>query len=362
MVRRVLLGALPAVALLAPAFAAAQQPSVTFGGFVDTYVAWDQGRPLFRDRSFTTQAARHAEFNINLAFLDAILNGDRVRGRLALQAGTSVQALYANEPSTGAISGGTLTRHVQEAVVGVRGGEGIWLDAGIFLSHLGTESWISRDNLTYTRSLIADYAPYSAAGVKITYNWTPTVTATAVLVNGWQNISENNGDKSIGGRIDWALSQRISLSYYNQVGNEQPDSLDAAMRFFNGLSARFDIRELTVTASVDGGRQDAPEGTQSWWGSSLVARLQMTERTTLAGRVEAFEDEHAVLINTGLDDVPFRAWGGSVGVDFEPEDGVALRMEFRALRARDPIFPDRGGRNGLSQTNMMFVAGLGVTF
>ena len=50
-------------------------PRVTFGAFVDGYFAWDVGRPPSFDRSFaggtpfTTQPARHNEFNVNLAFV-----------------------------------------------------------------------------------------------------------------------------------------------------------------------------------------------------------------------------------------------------------------------------------------------------
>jgi hypothetical protein len=37
-------------------------PKRTFGGFVDTYYAWDFDRPHTFDRVYTTQPARHAEF------------------------------------------------------------------------------------------------------------------------------------------------------------------------------------------------------------------------------------------------------------------------------------------------------------
>jgi hypothetical protein len=64
---------------------------VAFSGFVDSYFAYDVNHPRTLDRPFT-QAARHDEFNINLAFLDATLSGPRLRGRFAAQFGTSVQA------------------------------------------------------------------------------------------------------------------------------------------------------------------------------------------------------------------------------------------------------------------------------
>lgn len=47
---------------------------VTWSAFVDTYYAYDFGRPASFDRVFTTQAARHDEFNINLAYVAGSLD------------------------------------------------------------------------------------------------------------------------------------------------------------------------------------------------------------------------------------------------------------------------------------------------
>src|SRR5512144_1184310 len=118
-------------ALLVPFALGAQQaavdttPRVTLGAFVDAYYAWDVGRPPSFDRSFaggalfTTQPARHDEFNVNLAFVEAKVDAPRHRGRLALQAGTSVQANYWGEPTNGQVSGPSLARVIQEATAGV---------------------------------------------------------------------------------------------------------------------------------------------------------------------------------------------------------------------------------------------------
>ena len=98
-------------------------PLVSVGAFVDSYFAWDFGRPPSFDRSFaggavfTTQPARHNEFNVNLAFVEIKLDAPHYRGRLALQAGTSVASNYASEPTTGTVSGPSLSRIIQEAVV-----------------------------------------------------------------------------------------------------------------------------------------------------------------------------------------------------------------------------------------------------
>jgi hypothetical protein len=349
------------------ASAAAQTPAapkITFGGFADAYYAYDVGRPLGIDRAFTTQPARHNEFNVNLAFIEAKLEGADVRARLALQAGTSVQSNYAGEPTRGSVSGPSLARHIQEAVVGVRLGEGVWVDGGIYLSHVGSENWASRDNPTYTRSLIADWSPYYQAGAKLTWTASSKVTAQLNLVNGWQIISENNGAKTIGARIDFAASSTATLSIYNLVGNEIPTGSGGRTRYFQGASLRLTPSAIgTVIATFDVGVQEGAEGDESstWYGGALIGRYQVSPKVAIAGRVERYADRDQVIIATGTS-AGFRAWGGSINVDVAPAERVLWRTELRGFAASDEIFPDRDATGGLAKNNAFLVTSLAVTF
>ncbi|MGE0442663.1 MAG: porin [Gemmatimonadales bacterium] len=358
LVSTLLLGARSAVAQEATG------PKVTFGGFLDAYFAYDFGRPATFDRAFTTQPARHNEFNVNLAHLEAKLEGNGIRARLALQAGTSVQSNYAAEPTVGAVSGPSLSRHLQEAVAGVRLGRTVWLDGGVYLSHIGSESWASRDNPTYTRSLIADYSPYYQAGAKVT--WTPSGTVTAQLnvVNGWQIISENNTAKSVGFRVDYAAAPSVTLSAYNLIGNEIPSGAGGRTRWFQGASARVapSVRSLVI-ATFDVGVQEGADGERSstWYGGALIGRLQATPRVAVSARVERYADPDQVIIVTGGAD-GFRVWGGSVGLDVVTAERALWRTEFRGLRSSARIFPDRDGLGGLGRGNALLVTSLGVTF
>src|SRR5690349_13594560 len=121
------------LSLIPTSKARAQDPArdttirIAFGGFVDAYFAYDFNHPRDLDRPFTTQAARHDEFNINLAFLEAVLSGARLRGRFAAQFGTSVQANYAAEPRLGTLSGPDVSRFIQEATMGYAITPKLWL-------------------------------------------------------------------------------------------------------------------------------------------------------------------------------------------------------------------------------------------
>lgn len=356
---------------LLPAAARAQAPAdtssrLTWSGFVDTYVAWDAGRPASLDRGVTTTAARHAEFNVNLAYVAAAYESRDVRGRLALQAGTSAQVNYAAEPRLGAASGPDLARLLQEAYAGVRLRDGLWVDAGIHFAPFGRESWISADNWTYTRSLIADHSPYYQSGVRVSWQATPTLAAHLHLINGWQVISETNQDKAVAGSLDWTYAPDAVLSWDGFVGNEQPDSLPRRLRVFHEVSWQGTLGErLEAMASLDVGRQggSAPGGgAATWWGTAVIGRWALTPgRAWVAARAEAYRDPERVIVQPA-EGGALVARGASVTLDVSPRRGVLWRLEGRTLRARDPIFADRGAPGGRSRGNAVVVTSLAWRF
>lgn len=334
---------------------------VTVGAFIDTYYAFDFGEPADGDRRFTTQPARHNEFNVNLVFIEAKLTRDKVRGRLALQAGTSVQSNYAAEPTNGSVSGPTISRHIQEAYAGVRVADGFWIDGGIFFSHIGLESWISRDNPTYTRSLTADYTPYYQTGVRAQWQVSPKVFAQLNVVNGWQIISENNRGKAAGVQVSWTARPNLTLGYANFFGDEQPEGAPDRRRIFNQISAKWVPTQGTdVWLTLDYGTQENPAGgNDDWYGGALIARRQFTPTVALSGRLEYYADEDQVVIATGLP-TGFKAGAASIGVDVTPAPGLLWRSELRGIDGDDPIFPDNGAPAGATSSGFL-VTSLALT-
>ena len=343
---------------------------VTFGAFVDGYFAWDFGRPASFDRSFaggtpfTTQPARHDEFNVNLAYVEAKVDGSSVRGRLAFQTGTSVQSNYAGEPTKGQVSGPVLARLLQEAVAGVKHAPNLWVAGDIDVTHLGREGWVSRDDPVYTRSLVADYSPYYQSGVKLTWTPTPRLIAQLDVVNGWQNVSENNTGKGAGVRLDYALTPGATASYYNFFSDETGNRL----RTFNGVGARATVGPATLLGEVDVGtqaRSSASGGTATWYGYTALARVALWRSVALSGRVERYDDRDQVIVATGsaapgVANGPFRAHGASVGLDVTPQRRVLWRTELRGFRNRTAIFPN-GPRGAPKRTSAFAVSSLALT-
>lgn len=66
-----------------PTAAADTAVRISVGGFVDGYFAYHFNRRVTLDRQFTTQPARHDEFNVNLAYLEMKADAGRMRGGVA---------------------------------------------------------------------------------------------------------------------------------------------------------------------------------------------------------------------------------------------------------------------------------------
>ncbi len=331
--------------------------TIRLTGFVDTYYAWDSGRPTDGERRFTTQAVRDNEANVNLAWLGVSVERRRARARVALQAGTSVQVNYAGEPRRGATSGPDVARFIQEASAGARLSEHVWIDAGIYASYIGLENWTSSDNPTYTRSLVADYSPYYLSGAKVTWQPSTKVTAQFHVMNGWQNIAESNRSKAIGARLDVALTPDLSLAYATFLGNERATGTAPQQRVFNQVMVKAVLAgSVQVQGQVDVGRQAG----RDWYGLVAIARRPVTPRLAVVGRVERFADPDQVVLGTdGASG--FVGNGASAGLDVDVSTGVAWRSEIRALHATDALFPAHGSTER-TRSNTLLVTSLSVKF
>lgn len=331
---------------------------ITWGGFIDSQYAYDFNSPPNGDRVFTTQPARSNEFNINLGFVEARLDSAKTRARFALQAGTSVQSNYSSEPAKGSVSGGNLSRHIQEARIGYAVSERTWIDAGIFFAHVGAESWISRDNLTLTRSLTAEYSPYYLSGVKLTHAWSDRLSTQLLVTNGWQNISENNTDKNLGTGIEYSFDE-VSLAYNAMFGNEVSPDLNGSPRsgefrhFHNLILKNRNPEHIEWIAQADFGFQRKPDSSSysSWWGATLMTRYKLNEAQKISIRVEHYQDPEQIVLVTGQA-ASFNGTGGSIGFDQTLDDGLLWRNEVRYLAATESIFPQESSSTSKDNTTV----------
>ncbi len=344
----------------------AEDKKISFGGFVDTIYAFDFNAPASGDRAFTTQPARHNEFNINLAFAEVKYDSAKIRSRLALQAGTSVQANYASEPTNGTISGDDLSRHIQEARVGYKLSDKTWIDAGVFFSHVGAEGWISKDNLTLTRSFVADYSPYYQSGIKVSHAATDRLNLLLTFTNGWQTISENNQDKNIGTGIEYSFDN-VSIAYNTLIGREISAPLltvvrSSQFRHFHDLlikSRGLEDWELVAQYDIGFQKKEMESGNNMWQGALLMSRYKLNSSQKVSARIEYYQDKDQIILVTGVPD-HFEGYGGSLGFDDQLEENVLWRFEARYIESNKNVFPKN--LNQYTDSNLTLTTSLSIQF
>lgn len=248
---------------------------VQFGAFIDAYHSHNLNRPKVTERNYTTQAVRNDEININLAHIEAKLETDRYRGRVALQFGTSVNANYLPESTNQRTSNQLSVRNIQEAYAGMKIAKNTWLDGGIYFGHIGFESWISGNNWLYTRALVLDYVPYYSSGFRLSHTLSNKLSIQFHLMNGWSIITDNNRNKSFGFQAAYKPVHHLSLTYNLFIGNEAPTSSatnattgevtleykgnERQTRYYHNFIAHYDFTpKFSMAASFDVGFQRNP--------------------------------------------------------------------------------------------------------
>lgn len=318
----------------------ADKPLIRPGVFVDTYYSSSAYRPESRDRQYLTQIARDREFNVNLAHLEAVVDEKRVRGRLALQFGSSVNANYQAEPTTEKYSNQFSTRNLQEAYVGYKFFDKLWIDAGVFFGNIGNESWISHNNWNYTRALNLDNVPYYSSGVRLTYEATAKLSMQLHILNGWQVITPVNRDKSLGTQVSYELSPQFKLTHNAFAGNVAPDEGNPQYRFYSNLIFHFIASqswEFALTADIGAQKNAADNGYRQWYTGAAYARYVIAAAWSAAIRLEYFIDPNQVMVATQTQN-GFQVAGVTTNLNFHPEEIYRLRFEYRNFFSRDGIY------------------------
>jgi hypothetical protein len=305
---------------------------------MEAYYSYDFNEPEDGNRApFVYSFNRHNEINVNLGFLKAAYHSQTIRGNMAIMTGTYANANLAAEPG--------VLRNILEANAGVKLSDDkeVWIDAGIFASHIGFESAIGKDSWNLTRSILADNTPYFESGVKLSYTtedgrW----FLSGLILNGWQRIQRVPGKSlpSFGTQITFKPSDKTLINSSTFIGTDSPDST-RVMRYFHNLYAIVQITDrLGLTLGFDYGiQQSAPKSASynPWWSPIAIARVTISNKVSMDFRAEYYQDEHGVIIATGTPN-GFKTSGISTNLDYKISDNATWRIEVRNFRSKDQIF------------------------
>lgn len=307
---------------------------VSIGGYIDTYFSYDFNRPKDGNRPYFVSMHRHNEVNINLAYVDVKYSSSRLRSRFVPGFGTYMNANYAAEQGT--------LKNIVEASAGLKifAKKNIWLDFGVFGSPFTNESAISKDQLTYTRSFASDYVPYYLAGAKITLPASSKVNLSLYLLNGWQQIKDQNSNKAIATQVEFRPNNHWLINWNTYSGKENSASEPGFVgwRFFTDAYFIYSKNRWAMTGCYYIGIQEQSSSNATWWNANLIAQYSLTERLSLVSRIEYFEDERSVQIVPITSAEDFSSYSSSLGINYRVADNFMFRTEGRVFFSEQEVY------------------------
>lgn len=350
----------------APA-AAGDNPVLTFfqntelSGFVDMYYGYNfntLGKPcatvgtvaVFNClRNFDVA---HNSFSLSLAevALEKKPTADSRGGfRIDLDYGATTNMVHAAEP------GGTTTyQNIQQAYISYLApvGTGLQLDFGKFVTAMGNEVIESKDNWNHSRGLLFTLAiPYYHMGMRAAYSPNDKVTLMGHLVNGWNNVQDNNTGKSLGGTVIYKPTGAVTLIENYMGGPEEAGDNTNWRHVWDTVLTVAPTERVSLAFNYDYGKEakDAictpasrTATSCTWQGIAAYAKFQPNTWFAVVPRFEYFDDKDG--FTTGATQ---KVKEGTLTLEFKHKDGVLMRAEYRRDQSDKAYFlkTDSAGKN-----------------
>jgi hypothetical protein len=256
-------------------------------------------------------------------------------------------------------------KNIREAAAGYHFNvmHGLNVEAGIFMSYIGLESYVLGENWNYQRSLVCDFTPFYFQGARIQAYPSKKYKVELWLLNGWQSYNSWNKGLGLGVSNYYRPNENLQLvaNFYlngkdtrnnSEVRRFHHDHSIVARYFHNtessGLSqAAFSINNHYGFQS--GGGLKAKDNYMI--GTSIANRLWFHHnKIALSLRADAISNPGAYLAfspspvpNNDFNDAlangeKLKMFQGTATVDLMPNQFITFRLEYGFRKSNIPYF------------------------
>ncbi len=340
----------------------------------------------------STALARNNEVQVSALHFGGDFNYNGARARVMTQFGTRSIVVPRNDfsPYRGQYQLANVYRYLSEAYAGyhINKWYGINIDAGMFMSYIGLNSYYQQENWEYQASFTSDNTPWFFNGLRIQIHPTKHLKIEPWIINGWQSYGKYNTMPGIGGNITWIPNNHFKLLTNNYYGTDAA-GLPNRKRFHsdNSILARYyykpqnkGITQMAFSITGDIGFEkgggvngfkngDSLQGPAQYFASAMAYnRIWFAKNKmafTVGGGYMTNPGRYLVLYPTGqASPLPnptdptktegafpfsansgdgFKAWDFSTNLDFMPNQSLTFRIEYVNRNANVPYFAGRGG-------------------
>ncbi len=338
----------------------------------------------------STALARNNEMQLNSANFGGDFNYEGARARIMTQFGMRSTLVPRNDFSVyrGQYKMADAYRYLSEAYAGYHFNKwyGINVDAGMFMSYVGLNSYYQQENWEYQASFTSDNTPWFFNGVRVQIFPTRKLKIEAWFINGWQSYGTFNKMPGLGGNLTWCPNEAVKVLTNDYYGTDAA-GLPNRMRFHsdNSLLVRYynqpkatGVSRMAFSSTFDvgfekgdgvGGFKGTDETPAQYFLSGMVYnRIWFNKNQfawTIGGGIMTNPGRYLVLLPTGdASPLPnpinptqtegthpydtsagsqFKGWDCSTNFDWMPNQSITFRAEFVHREANVPYFAGSGG-------------------
>lgn len=340
----------------------------------------------------STALTRNNEVQLSALHFGGDLNYEGARARIMTQFGTRSQVVPRNDysPYRGQYQLANVYRYLSEAYAGYHLNlwYGVNIDAGLFMSYIGLNSFYQAENWEYQASFTSDNTPWFFNGLRIQIHPSKNLKIEPWIINGWQSYGKFNAMPGMGGNITWTPSSNFKILTNNYYGSDAAgipkrrrfhSDNSVLYRYFNQPKSK-GINKMAFSLTGDIGfekgggvngfkKGDSVKGPAQYFLSAMFYHRIWFAKNKLAwtvgGGIMTNPGRYLVLNPTGQASplpnpnnptqtegaFPFSAnpgdqfsgWDCSTNFDYMPNQSMTLRLEFVHRRSSIPYFAGSGG-------------------
>jgi Putative beta-barrel porin-2, OmpL-like. bbp2 len=241
-------------------------------------------------------------------------------------------------------------------------GKGLQIDVGKFVTPMGAEVIESKDNWNYSRGMLFTWAiPFYHFGARAKYTFNDKAAVSGYLVNGWNNIVDNNSGKTFGFSLALTPTKKLSITPTYLTGPEEstgafgPTSTGGLVSVNSTSAWRHTVdvvvgynatSKLSFLANADYGRGDKTftdnETTPFtlspavWWtGFAGYVKYAPNDKNYVAARYEYYED-HDGFMTLSLPRIHFNTITATYQRTIASH--LLTRLEYRRDMSQFPVY------------------------
>jgi len=216
----------------------------------------------------------------------------------------------------------------------------------------------SNANWNYSRSILFAWAiPYYHFGFRATET-KGHFTGGFQVVNGWNNVEDNNSGKTLG-FVGNLTSSKISWMNNYYTGPENPHTNTGWRNLYDTTVLLTPTGKFNAYVNFDYGRNKSGSGlsesTAEWYGVAGAAKFQMNDKNAITPRIEWFKDKQGFETGTAQSLKEF-----TFTYEYKWTQGLLARLEYRRDWSDKPFF--ERGSVGLSDHQDTFALGVVAFF